>query len=88
MFKQNNLIAGMLIGSLLPLITWLVFGYWLQNEDLVMDKPAVPYLIAVGLNLLLLRYCLKKDLDKTGNGVMMITFAFVLVIFIFKIHIR
>lgn len=88
MFKTNNLFAGILIGSILPAIAWLVFSYWLQNEAIVMDKPAVPYLITVGLNLLLLRYCLKKDLDKTGNGIMMITFAFMLAVFFLKINIR
>jgi hypothetical protein len=40
-----------------------------------MDKPAAPYLIAIGLNLILLRFSAKAYLDKTSNGIMIATFA-------------
>jgi len=87
MLSKNNMLAGLLAGSVLPIIVWLIFGYYLHNDAIIMDKPAVPYLIAIALNLLMLRYCFKNGLDKTASGVMMVTFAVMLAVFIFKIHI-
>ncbi|TFF40663.1 hypothetical protein [Mucilaginibacter psychrotolerans] len=88
MFEKNSIGTGLVLGGILPAISWVVFEYILHNDAFIMDKPAVPYLIAVGLNLVLLRYCLKNQLEDTGKGVMMFTFAFMLVVFLFKIHIR
>ena len=88
MFKKNNLLLGVLYGFLPPALAWLVFSYILHNEAVIMDKPAAPYLLAIGLNLLLLRYCARKYLDKTSSGIMISTFVCMLLVFIFKMHIR
>ncbi|RWY47216.1 hypothetical protein [Mucilaginibacter gilvus] len=88
MLNKNSVGAGFLLGSILPALSWVVFEYVLHNNAIIMDKPAVPYLIAIGLNLVLLRYCFKNKLDETANGVMMFTFAFMLVVFLFKIYTR
>jgi hypothetical protein len=88
MFKSNNLLLGMLYGIILPAFAWLVFNCALHNEAIIMDKPAAPYLLAIGLNLLLLRYSAKNYLDKTSNGIMISTFVCMLLVFIFKMHIR
>lgn len=86
MLTKNSVPFGFLIGSLLPAITWLVFGVILHNEALIMDKPAAPYLIAICLNLVLLRYCFRNNMEKAANGIMMTTFGIMLAVFIFKIH--
>jgi hypothetical protein len=86
MFKHNNLFLGMLYGFIPPAIAWLVFAVLLKNDAMIMDKPAVPYLIAIGLNLLLLRFSAKAYLDKTSNGIMIATFACTILVFIFKMH--
>lgn len=88
MLNKNSLVVGLLLGSILPALSWVVFEYVLHNNAIIMDKPAVPYLIAIGLNLVILRFCIKKGLDDTGKGIMMVTFAFMLVVFIFKIYAR
>jgi sulfite exporter TauE/SafE len=88
MFKKNNLLLGMLYGLVPPAFAWLVFNYILHNEAIIMDKPAAPYLLAIGLNLLLLRYSAKNYLDKTSNGIMISTFVCMLLVFILKMHIR
>ena len=87
MFK-NNLLSGILCGFAAPVIAFMLFNYVLHNEAIIMDKPAVPYLIAIGLNLVLLRYFFKKDMLKTANGVMVITFVCTLLVFIFKMQTR
>ena len=88
MLNKNTVGLGLAIGSILPALSWIVFEYVLHDDAIIMDKPAVPYLIAIGLNLLLLRYCFKNKLDNTAKGIMMLTFAFTLVVFLFKIHNR
>lgn len=75
----------MLLGALLPGIAWLVFGF-LLHHDSFLDKPAVPYLIAIAFNLMLLKYCYTHDMDRAANGVMMTTFAVTLLVFIFKMQ--
>ncbi|MBK0380458.1 hypothetical protein [Mucilaginibacter segetis] len=84
--SRNNLIAGFLCGCVLPLITWIVFEYWLQADDMIMNKPGVPYLIAICINLMMIRYSVLHDQDKTGKGIMMSTFMILLLVFMFKIR--
>ena len=86
MFKQNNLPLGILYGCIAPVVAWLVFALWLKNESLIMDKPAAPYLVALCLNLLLLRYTARNYLDKTTNGIMIATFVCMLLVFFLKIR--
>ena len=85
MFKKNNLFLGILYGCTFPVIAWLVFSLLLKNSSFL-DKPAAPYLIAIGLNLILLRFSAKAYLDKTSNGIMIATFACTLLVFVFKMH--
>ncbi|TSD67886.1 stationary phase survival protein SurE [Inquilinus sp. KBS0705] len=87
MFKKNSIVAGLLIGCIMPALAWLVFNFILHNDAIIMDKPGVPYLIAVGLNLLILRYVFKKDLGETAKGVMIITFVVMIAAFVLKINI-
>ena len=86
MLGKNSVLSGLLLGSILPILSWLVFEHISTNIPLIMDKPAVPYFITIGLNLVLLRYCFRNGRDKIANGIMMITFAFMLLVFILKIN--
>lgn len=86
MFKNNNLYLGILYGCIAPFVAWLVFALLLNNESLIMNKPAAPYLIVLCLNLLLLRYTARNYHDKTANGIMIATFVCMLLVFFFKIR--
>jgi len=85
MLKKNSLFAGTLVGLILPVIS-IIVAYWLKTNIYLMNKPALPYFIAIGLNLVLIRICFKKDLDKTSRGIMLTTFVFMVLIFVFKLH--
>lgn len=76
----------MVYGLIPPVLAWLIFAVWLKNDGMMMDKPAMPYLIAIGINLVLLRFSARAYLDKTSNGIMIATFACTLLIFILKIY--
>lgn len=76
----------MLYGFIPPALVWVLCTYVLHNETFVMDKPAAPYLVAIGINLLILRFAAKSHLDETSRGVMAITFVCMILVFIFKMR--
>lgn len=86
MFKRNNFLAGILLACLTPLLAWLLFAVILKNEAAIMEKPATPYLLALCINLLLLRYYARKHFDATTRGIMVVTFACMLLTVIFKMR--
>lgn len=84
---KNNVVVGMLLGLILPLLAYIFSEVFLKAE-IIADKPGVPYLIAVGLNLILMRFLYKYGSDKAGMGVFIVTFLTLLLAFIFKIKLR
>ncbi|PAW95304.1 hypothetical protein CKK33_18070 [Mucilaginibacter sp. MD40] len=86
MFKRNNFFSGILLACLPPLMAWLLFAVILKNEAAIMEKPAAPYLIALCINLLILRYYARKHFDATTRGIMVVTFAFMILVFLTRIR--
>jgi hypothetical protein len=70
------LVAGIFYGLVQLLISnFEVLPYWLA-------KPKVPYLLALIPNLILFRfYMVNKKLDKTGRGILVVTFLGLLATF-------
>jgi len=87
MAKKNSLLMGVLTALLFPAIAWMV-AYYFKTSSFVINKPALPYVLALALNLLLLRFTVKKDLNKTAQGIMLATFVFMVVLFMFKVGAR
>ncbi|MCO5933995.1 hypothetical protein NAF17_00460 [Mucilaginibacter sp. RB4R14] len=69
-----------------PVLAWVIFVVLLKNDAVIMDKPAMPYLIAIGINLVMLRFSARAYLDKTSTGIMLATFVCTLLIFILKVY--
>ena len=86
MFKSNNITAGVIYGLILPGISLFVFLYLLKGNYLIFNKPGVPYLVAIGLNLLIARFYSKKGMDKAAIGIVAVSFIFMLAVFIFKLQ--
>lgn len=84
MFNRNNTLLGIFLGCLPPFLLWLIFVIFLKNDALIMNKPAIPYLIAIALDLIMLRYYARKHFDLTSRGIIIATFACMLLIAIFK----
>lgn len=77
----------MLIGLILPLSAYFIADVLLKNATIA-GKPGVPYLIAVAINLIFLKYIYKAGSDKAGTGLLVITFIILLLTFTFKIKLR
>ncbi|MFI5158827.1 MAG: hypothetical protein ACHQF4_08170 [Sphingobacteriales bacterium] len=84
MLKKDNLLTGILAALVFPALAW-VAAYLLKDNAYIIGRPSMPYIIAIALNLFLLRYSYKNGGDKTGRGVIVATFAFLLLL-IFIIH--
>lgn len=83
--KNNNILTGVGIGLILPVFAGIIFELFFTNLYL-MGKRGMPYLIVLSLNLLLVRYFAKKSSDRLMQGIMLVTFIFALLVFIFKFN--
>jgi hypothetical protein len=83
MLERNNIPTGVLIGLILPLIAGFIFEIMLKNYAV---KQGLPYLIVVCCNLVLMLYFAKRQQEKTVQGIMLVSFAVMLLVFIFRFH--
>lgn len=83
MAQKMQFATGLLSGLVLPAITWLIFDSMFKNLVLF-NKPAIPYLISIAINLLVLRYFIRHGKEYAGYGLMTTTLAVALVIFKLK----
>ncbi len=77
--------AGLLAALIFPVSAFAV-KYLLKNNIFILNKPAVPYLVAIALNLILIRFCVQKDMEKTARGIMLATFLVLVLVFILKTY--
>ncbi len=49
-----------------------------------MNKPVIPYLIDIALNLFIIKLLFKKGDDQTGTGMIIGTFLLMIAVFVFK----
>jgi len=87
MLNKNSFITGILAAFIFPVIAWGA-AYLLKTNVEIINRPALPYFVAIALNLILMRFILKKELDQTARGIMLATFIIMLLVFIFKVHLR
>jgi hypothetical protein len=85
MLKKDNLFTGVLASLIFPALAWAT-EYLLKDTAYMINRPLAPYFIAIALNLILLRLGFRSGRDKTGRGIMLATFGFMVLLFIFKVH--
>jgi hypothetical protein len=85
MLKINSIVAGVLIGLVFPVIS-LIAANFLKDNLYLLNKPALPYLVAIAANLIIMRICAKKDTVHAVRGIMITTFAFLLLVLFIVIH--
>ncbi len=89
MFKKDSWILGIALGGVLPLViyglTILVLSLWGAVDSWVYTpNPKTPGLVGIAANLLVFRYfMINMKYDKTGRGLLFITFVLLLLLFIF-----
>ena len=86
--KKDSLILGLAIGIIFPLALFAML-YFLarifapEGKDYLVQFPTI-VLISIFPNLFTLRYYLVKlKFDKTGRGILLVTFVFGILYFVF-----
>lgn len=86
--KQDKFLLGIIIGAVTP---WILFGilYYLNvfigsfHYDVAFLRVSTLQLIAIVVNVFFLRYYLATlKFDKTGRGVLLVTFVYILAYFV------
>ena len=77
---NNSLGLGLALGVIFPLIAFLLMKYTDLQMQLCSDKPTVLYVIAAAVNIVGCYVCYKKELEKLGNGLILITFLSMLLL--------
>jgi hypothetical protein len=89
MLNKNHIVTGLIAGLILPATTWIILGYVLNNKVLIFNKPAIPYLIAILINLFIIKYLFRKGSDQTGIGMILSTFVAMIAAFLIQTgHLR
>jgi membrane-associated phospholipid phosphatase len=88
-FKRDNFIFGIIIGAIFPLILFAILYY--LNElcgNIFLHIPFILQtstiqLIAIVVNVFMMRhYLVKLKYDKTGRGVLLLTFVYIIAYFV------
>jgi hypothetical protein len=86
MFKKNSYLTGVLAGLLIPCVFYVVlYGLNALTNLLFHSVSMLPLnkmlFVCAALNILPIRYCfVSEDLQKTGQGVLLVTVFLVLII--------
>ncbi|MFS8616573.1 MAG: stationary phase survival protein SurE [Solitalea sp.] len=83
MFKRNNPFLGVALGACLPALA-IVLVEWLRVESRIGMRESTIYMVCIGLNALLFRYFYKTRKEQTAKGVLLVTFIYALIFFIYK----
>lgn len=84
MFRRNNLYLGIALGACLPALAILLVEF-LKVELRTGMRESTIYMICIGLNALLFRQFYKKEKEDTAKGVLLVTFIYALIFFIYKL---
>lgn len=73
---KNSFWLGLFIGSIFPLLAFLLSRYTAWTSSFAPGKEGLLYMVAAGMNLLIIRLLYRRDspLDRTAKGVVFITF--------------
>jgi hypothetical protein len=81
------MLTGFFVALVCPAIALWV-SHLLKTSYFIINKPAAPYFAAIAINLIFISICVKRDLDKTSQGIMLGTFITLLLLFTLKIHLH
>ena len=78
--NRDNLFFGILIGSIAPLVAFIMTHFNLTGID-IGNKSLSFYALGAILNLILMRYYYRKELGNTAGGIILVTFIGALLVF-------
>jgi len=88
MLPKNSYLTGILLAIPLPVAAFVLATYVLQYDTLILNKPALPYLVAIALNLIMMRLFSTDGVVKTVKGIFIATFLITIALLIFKVRLK
>lgn len=85
----NSFIVGVGIGAIAPFIAFLLTNYTALVAHYFPTKPIVLYMLAFGINLILVRVFFRKEIprDQVAKGIVLTTFlGLLLILYFFKLN--
>ena len=79
-FKKDNFFFGVLLGVIMPAITCFFVEVMRIGDKMGLSDSKV-YLLGLIVNLFLVRYYFKKEINNTGKGIFLVSFFVVLAVF-------
>ncbi|AFD07893.1 hypothetical protein [Solitalea canadensis] len=82
-FKKDSFLLGVFLGIISPAITCVLVESFRLGDKMGLSDSKV-YLLGLIVNLFLVRYYFKKEINNTGKGVFLVSFIVVLAVFFIK----
>lgn len=70
--KRNSFLAGVAVGVLAPVVSYLLKLFSPLGATM---HPLSLYVVAAAINLLLVRFFYRRELDRSARGILLITFV-------------
>lgn len=86
---KNSFLLGLLLGAISPLLAYGLTNYTALAQQWFPSKPFAFYVVAAGINLLLMRIFFRKETpqDKLAKGILLTTFlGMLLCLYFFKLQ--
>ena len=81
--KQDNFVLGLILGAVTPVIPFCIIYFtlqWLFPAYLQVRGESTIELLVIILNVVIMRqYMVKYKFEKTGRGLLMVTFVYILI---------
>ena len=81
MRNRNSFVVGALMALVAPVLAFAA-AYLLKGNLYLINKPALPYFVAIAVNMVLMRVLAKKDIPNTIRGIIITTFVVMVVVFL------
>jgi hypothetical protein len=85
MFKKDNVWIGLVVGLVIPGLAFVIVQI-LKRNLVYLAKADLLYIGCVAINLLLLKYAYKKEMEATAKGIISATFVCALIFFYYKLN--
>lgn len=71
---KNNLTFGLALGLIFPLLAYLAIAFTAIQDALFAHKPVSLYVVAVTINLIVVRFLYRAKKGETAKGIVLATF--------------
>lgn len=78
--QQNSIFTGVILGSLAPLVAYLLMTYTSLQQDYFAEKPIAIYVLAAVVNIIIMRFAFRGGKESLAKGIVLITFIAMLVL--------